>query len=49
MQFTLSSRVSQTLAGRAAVLNLYPLSVSELRRRRPLDPEALDRPGRAYS
>ena len=46
-QFQLSSRISQTLAGRAAILNLYALSVSELIRRRPLDPARLDRAGEA--
>jgi uncharacterized protein len=42
-QFHLSRRISQTLAGRAAVLSLYPLSISELLARRPLDPTRLDR------
>ncbi|MCB1035919.1 MAG: ATP-binding protein [Acidobacteria bacterium] len=34
--------VSQTLAGRTALLRLYPLSVSELTRRSPLDPWHLE-------
>jgi predicted AAA+ superfamily ATPase len=48
-QFQLSRRIGQTLAGRAAVLSLFPLSVSELSGRRPVDPARLDRvaPGAA--
>ncbi len=42
-QFQRSRRIGQTLAGRAAVLSLLPLSVSELSGRRPLDPTRLDR------
>ena len=42
-QFQLSRRIGQTLAGRAAVLSLFPLSVSELSGRRPVDPTHLDR------
>lgn len=38
-QFLLLSRVSQTLAGRIALLQLQPLSLSELRGTRPLDPD----------
>ncbi len=50
-QFQLSRRISQTLAGRAAVLSLLPLSVSELSGRRPTDPTRLDRvpPGAAVA
>ena len=42
-QFQLSRRIGQTLAGRAAIVSLYPLSVSELAGRRPLDPSRIDR------
>lgn len=34
--------VSQTLAGRTEILELYPLSVAELLNRPPLDPDTLD-------
>jgi uncharacterized protein len=37
----LMERVSQTLAGRTAILRLLPLALSELCDRPPLDPEAL--------
>ena len=37
--------VSQTLAGRTAILRLYPFSIAELRGLPPLDPFSLDRPG----
>jgi len=40
----LMSSVSQTLAGRAAFLRLYPLSLSELCDRPPIDPLRLDDP-----
>jgi hypothetical protein len=40
--FHLAARVNQTLAGRAAVLSLYPFSLGELLGRAPLDPTALD-------
>jgi hypothetical protein len=36
----LLDHVSQTLAGRSRILNLYPLSLSELERREPWDPDA---------
>jgi hypothetical protein len=42
-QFQLSRRIGQTLAGRAAVLSLYPLSISELGGWKPIDPTRLDR------
>ncbi len=42
-QFQLSRRIGQTLAGRAAIVSLFPLSVSELAGRRPLDPARIDR------
>jgi predicted AAA+ superfamily ATPase len=35
----LADRVSQTLAGRTRILNLYPFSLSELEQREPWDPE----------
>jgi predicted AAA+ superfamily ATPase len=38
--FLLSHHVSQTLAGRVAVLELLPLSMAELTRRRAMDPVA---------
>jgi predicted AAA+ superfamily ATPase len=41
-QLHLAARVSQTLAGRAAVLSLYPFSLGELLRRQPLDPARFD-------
>ena len=41
----LMESVSQTLAGRTAVLRLYPLSLSELRQSPPIDPLNLDRAG----
>jgi Predicted ATPase (AAA+ superfamily) len=40
-QFLLLSKVSQTLAGRIALLQLHPLSLSELRGTRPLVPDRL--------
>ena len=40
----LMESVSQTLAGRSAILRLYPFSIAELRNLPPLDPLALDRP-----
>lgn len=46
LNLLLLEAVSQTLAGRSALLTLYPLSVAELRRKPPLDPESLDQPGR---
>ncbi len=42
-QFHLSARISQTLAGRAAVLRLMGLSMGEVARRRPLTPAGLFR------
>ncbi len=39
--------VSQTLAGRTAILTLHPFSVSELHGLPPLDPRRLDQPSRA--
>ncbi len=39
----LMESVSQTLAGRTALLRLHPFSLSELRQRQPLDPRYLDR------
>ena len=41
----LMESVSQTLAGRTALLRLYPLSLSELRGGPPLDPLTLDHAG----
>jgi uncharacterized protein len=38
-QFLLSQHISQTLAGRAAILELLPFSVAELAGRSPLDPD----------
>ncbi len=38
----LMQSVSQTLAGRTALLRLYPFSISELHQREPLDPDQLD-------
>ena len=43
-QFHLSERISQTLAGRAAVLRLMGLSVGEVARRKALTPHGLFRP-----
>ena len=43
-QFLLLSKVSQTLAGRIALLQLHPLSLSELRGTRPLVPDRFLRP-----
>ncbi len=40
----LMETVSQTLAGRTAILRLFPFSVAELQGRPPFDPFALDRP-----
>ena len=40
----LMESVSQTLAGRTALLRLYPFSLAELRGQPPLDPFTLDRP-----
>lgn len=40
-QFQISARIGQTLAGRAAILTLHPLAVSELLRRPALDPTRL--------
>lgn len=42
----LLDRVSQTLAGRTRILNLYPFSLSELEEREPWDPEAAPAPPR---
>ncbi len=39
----LMESVSQTLAGRTALLRLYPFSLSELHGRTPLDPRQIDR------
>ena len=39
--FLLMERTSQSLAGRAAVLRLLPLSLTELRGREPLEPDRL--------
>lgn len=45
-QFLMLSKVSQTLAGRVALLRLHPLSLSELRGTPSLEPERfLQRPG----
>jgi uncharacterized protein len=41
--FLLMEKVSQTLAGRTAVLHLLPLSLAELGSRRVLEPDNLDR------
>lgn len=41
--FLLSERISQSLAGRSAILELMPFSVAELTRRNPVLPEALKR------
>lgn len=38
----ITESVSQTLAGRTALLRLHPFSLSELRECRPLDPRNLD-------
>lgn len=40
----LMETVSQTLAGRTAILRLFPFSIAELQGRPPLDPLALDHP-----
>ena len=40
----LMETVSQTLAGRTAILRLYPFSIAELQGRPPFDPLAMDRP-----
>ena len=42
--FLLRERVSQSLAGRTAVLHLLPLSLSELWRHPPIEPERLGEP-----
>jgi len=41
-QFHLMHKISQTLAGRSAILHLLPFSLSELSRRKPLDPYTFD-------
>jgi uncharacterized protein len=43
-QFQLLHKVSQTLAGRTAILNLLPFTVSELCRQKALDPYRFDLP-----
>ena len=40
----LMETVSQTLAGRTAILRLFPFSIAELEGRPPFDPLAVDRP-----
>ncbi len=40
--FLLSERISQSLAGRCALLHLMPFSLAELCNRPPVDPHALD-------
>ncbi|HHQ42184.1 MAG TPA: AAA family ATPase, partial [Chromatiales bacterium] len=45
--FLLREKVSQSLAGRTAVLHLLPLSLTELWRHPPLDPERLAEPPQA--
>ncbi len=40
-QFILSERISQSLAGRAAILELLPFSIGELCARKPLTPDGL--------
>lgn len=40
--FLLSERISQSLAGRCAILHLLPFSLGELTGRTPLDPTELD-------
>jgi predicted AAA+ superfamily ATPase len=45
----LLDRVSQTLAGRTRILNLYPFSLSELEERDPWDPETIFVPEGARS
>lgn len=46
-QFQLSRRIGQTLAGRSAVLSLYPLALGELLGRTPLDPSRIAAAGKA--
>lgn len=41
-QFHLMYKVSQTLAGRSAIVNLLPFSLSELCRRKPIAPHSFD-------
>lgn len=43
-QFHLMEKVSQTLAGRAALVNLYPFSLNELMELSPPDPWEIDTP-----
>lgn len=43
-QFDLMHAVSQTLAGRTAVVQLLPFSISELSGRKPVDPFRIDAP-----
>jgi len=42
-------KISQTLAGRTAVLRLLPLTLAELTGRKPVDPRRLDAPPRRVS
>lgn len=42
--FLLSEKISQSLAGRAAILELYPFSVAEMCRRRALTPDTFLEP-----
>lgn len=42
--FLLSERISQSLAGRAAILELLPFSLAELRERKPLTPDTFLEP-----
>lgn len=44
--FLLAERISQSLAGRCAVLHLLPFSMAEVGERAPLDPAELDAPQR---
>ncbi|MBI4690400.1 MAG: ATP-binding protein [Nitrospirae bacterium] len=41
-QFHLMHKISQTLAGRSAIVHLLPFSLSELSRRKPLNPYTFD-------
>ena len=43
-QFALSEKISQSLAGRAAVVELMPFSLSEVLGRPPLDPDRINAP-----